>query len=208
VSYHVQVEKHSVASLIEFETRIARYFDSGEIPHPVHLASGNEQNLLDIFKGISDEDWVFCSWRSHYHALLKGVEESQLESAIKSGKSIALCFPKNRFYSSAIVAGQIAMAVGAAKAISTSDSSEHVWCFIGDMTSQTGSARVAIEYANNFSLPITFVVEDNNNSVCSDTRKTWGCNSLDYEKSPSPNIISYKYESRYPHAGGGKRVQF
>ena len=202
------MNKHSVASLIEFETRIARYFDSGEIPHPVHLASGNEQNLVDIFKGISDEDWVFCSWRSHYHALLKGVEDSQLESAIKSGKSIALCFPKNRFYSSAIVAGQIAMAVGVAKAISTCDSSEHVWCFIGDMTSQTGSARVAIEYANNFELPITFVVEDNNNSVCSDTRKTWGSTSLDYEKSTSPNIISYKYESRYPHAGGGKRVQF
>jgi TPP-dependent pyruvate/acetoin dehydrogenase alpha subunit len=208
VSYNIQVKEHSVDSLIEFETRIARLFDSGEIPHPVHLASGNEQNLLDIFEGINDEDWIFCSWRSHYHALLKGVDETQLETAIKSGKSIALCFPKNRFYSSAIVAGQIAMAVGVAKAISTSNSSEHVWCFIGDMTSQTGSARVAIEYANNFNLPITFVVEDNNNSVCSDTRNTWGCDSLEYEKHTFSNTISYKYISRYPHAGGGKRVQF
>jgi len=202
------VKKHSEQSLIEFESRIAEYFDSGKIPHPVHLTSGNELKLIEIFKKVNDEDWVFCSWRSHYHALLKGVDETELEDAIRGGKSIALCFPKKNFYSSAIVSGQIAMAVGVAKAISASGSTEHVWCFIGDMTSQSGSARVAIEYANNFKLPITFVIEDNNNSVCTDTRKTWGCELLQYEKFTSPNTIYYKYKSKFPHAGAGKRVQF
>jgi hypothetical protein len=76
------------------------------------------------------------------------------------------------------------------------------------MTSQTGVARVAIEYCNNFDLPITFVVEDNNNSVCTDTRKIWSTEKLAYEKFESQNVIHYKYESKYPHAGAGKRVQF
>ena len=208
MGYYLAMEFYSAKLLIEFESRVANLFDSGTIPHPVHLTSGNEESLVNIFKSINDEDWIFCSWRSHYHALLKGVAESELENAIKSGKSIALCFPQKRFYSSAIVAGQIAMAVGVAKAIHLSNSGEHVWCFIGDMTSQTGSARVAIEYANNFNLPITFIVEDNNNSVCTDTRITWGCESLNYEKFPLKNIISYKYSSKFPHAGAGKRVQF
>lgn len=208
LSYYLNVNKYSMESLIAFEARVAEYFDSGEIPHPIHLASGNEQSLIEIFQEIRSEDWVFCSWRSHYHALLKGVDESKLESAIRHGKSIALCFPENKFYSSAIVGGQIAMAVGVAKAIATSNSSEHVWCFIGDMTSQTGAARVALEYAQNFKLPVTFIVEDNNNSVCSDTRKIWGSELLNHEKFPLENTISYKYSSKFPHAGAGKRVQF
>jgi TPP-dependent pyruvate/acetoin dehydrogenase alpha subunit len=53
------MEFFSAKSLIEFESRIADFFDSGTIPHPVHLTSGNEDSLVNIFKSINDEDWVF-----------------------------------------------------------------------------------------------------------------------------------------------------
>ena len=199
---------YTVEELVAYETEIAALFDQAEIPHPVHLANGNELALIEIFRNVKDSDWVFCSWRSHYHALLKGIDRALLTSYIVNGQSIALNFPENRFYSSAIVGGQISIAVGVAKGIKRSGSNEKVWCFIGDMTSQTGVARVAIEYCRNFDLPITFVIEDNNNSVCTDTRKTWNSDKLAYEKNPSRNVISYRYTSKYPHAGAGKRVQF
>jgi len=199
---------YSAEELITFEVEVASLFDQGKIRHPVHLSYGNEKPLIDVFENVQKGDWIFCSWRSHYHALLKGVDPSILLSHIMNGQSIALCFPNEKFYSSAIVGGQISIAVGVAKAIRLSQSKEHVWCFIGDMTSQTGVARVAIEYCNNFDLPITFVVEDNNNSVCTDTRKVWGAEQLAYQKIPFPNVIHYTYTSKYPHAGAGKRVQF
>lgn len=202
------MNRYSAKELIAFEEEVASLFDEGKIRHPVHLTYGNEKPLIDIFKKVKESDWVFCSWRSHYHALLKGIEQAKLISHIVNGQSIALCFPDHRFYSSAIVGGQISIAVGVAKGIKLSESKEHVWCFIGDMTSQTGVARVAIEYSANFDLPITFIVEDNNNSVCTDTRKIWNTHRLAYEKFETPNVIHYNYKSKYPHAGAGKRVQF
>ena len=91
----------TVSDLIEFETRLADEFNHGKIPHPIHLSDGNEAQLIEIFESIDDDDWVFCSWRSHYQCLLKGVPQSELLDAIRTGRSIALTFPKYRVYSSA-----------------------------------------------------------------------------------------------------------
>jgi hypothetical protein len=52
------------------------------------------------------------------------------------------------------------------------------------------------------------VVEDNGVSVMTDTRQVWNTELLRYEEISFPNVISYKYKSKYPHAGAGKRVQF
>ena len=76
------------------------------------------------------------------------------------------------------------------------------------MTSETGIADECIKYATNFDLPITFVIEDNNLSVCTDTRKTWGQKNLTYENKKNKKILFYKYKNKYPHAGSGKRIQF
>ena len=198
----------TVESLIEFETEIAEIFNSGKIKAPVHLYYGNEISVIDVFKKIEKDDWVFCSWRSHYQCLLKGVPPEELKEAIISGKSISLCFPEYKIFSSAIVGGQIPIAVGTALALKKSKSSSKVWCFLGDMAAETGIAQTSIRYSANHDLPITFVVEDNNTSVLTDTRKIWGSQILEFEKSRFKNVIFYKYSSKYPHAGAGKRVQF
>ena len=93
-------------------------------------------------------------------------------------------------------------------AIKMQEQNEHVWCFLGDMTSETGIAQTAFAYSENFDLPITFVIEDNNLSVLTDTRKTWGTDILRFEKFFNKKVISYKYTNKFPHAGAGKRVQF
>ena len=194
--------------LIAFEEKIASHFNNGLIRAPVHLYYGNEDPIIEIFENVRSQDWVFTSWRSHYQCLLKGVPDSELEKAILDGRSIALCFPKHRIYSSAIVGGSVSIAVGAALDIKRSNSKEHVWCFVGDMTSETGVFQSSIRYSLNHNLPITFVVEDNGMSVMTDTRQVWNSELLRYEEIQFPNIISYKYKSKYPHAGAGKRVQF
>ena len=193
--------------LIDFETSIADLFNSAKIRSPVHLYCGNEDPMIEIFKKVKENDWVFCSWRSHYQCLLKGVDKQRLTEDIVKGKSIALCYPEYRIFSSAIVAGSIPIALGTALSNKLENNNDHVWCFLGDMTSETGTFFECWKYAKNHELPITFVIEDNNKSVCTDTRKTWNCTKLFFEENAS-NIIYYKYDSKYPHAGAGQRIQF
>lgn len=132
----------------------------------------------------------------------------ELKSAIMEGKSISLCFPDYRVFSSAIVAGQLPIAVGVAMELKRENQQGQVWCFIGDMTSETGMAQTCIRFAEKNDLPITFVIEDNGVSVMTDTRQVWQSTTLRYEECHSTKVISYKYQSKYPHAGAGTRVQF
>ena len=195
--------------LIRFEDDIAETFNKGMIKAPVHLHSGNEDFLINFFKKkIKKSDWVFCSWRSHYQCLLKGVPPKILKKEILDGKSISLCFMKYKVYSSAIVGGILPISLGMALSLKRKKSKNRVFCFIGDMTSETGIAYETIKYSINKKLPIHFVIEDNSKSVCTDTRKTWSLKKLSYENSRNSYITYYKYKLKYPHAGAGKRVQF
>lgn len=199
--------KYTEQELIDFETQIGEDFNNGQIKAPIHLYFGNESEMINIFEDIKDEDWVFCTWRSHYQCLLKGVPQDLLRRDILRGKSITLCYPEYKIYSSAIVTGSIPISVGVALDLKRKNESGHVWCFVGDMASETGTFFENWKYAVNHDLPITFVVEDNNKSVCTDTRKVWNSEVL-YFETPKPKVIYYKYESKYPHAGAGKRIQF
>ena len=193
--------------LIAFETDIADCFNNAMIKAPVHLYDGNEEQMIDIFKNVKKEDWVFCTWRSHYQCLLKGVPQEQVKQDILDGKSITLCYPEYNIYSSAIVTGNIPIATGTALDIKRKGRTNHVWCFVGDMTSETGTFFENWKYAINHDLPITFVIENNGKSVCTETNKVWNTNELFFSKE-TRKIIYYEYQTKYPHAGAGKRIQF
>ena len=194
--------------LIKFEEEIAVLFNAGKIKSPVHLYHGNEDQIINIFKKIMSDDWVFCSWRSHYQCLLKGVPEKSIKEEILTGKSISLCFPDYNIYSSALVGGSIPIAVGTAISLKRKNSKDRVYCFMGEMTSETGIAHECIKYSRNFKLPIHFIIEDNEKSVCTETRKVWKQKKLSYEGFSDEYVTYYHYKLKYPHAGAGKRVQF
>jgi pyruvate dehydrogenase E1 component alpha subunit len=193
--------------LIAFETDIADCFNNAMIKAPVHLYDGNEEQMINIFKNVKKEDWVFCTWRSHYQCLLKGVPPEQLKQDILDGKSITLCYPEYNIYSSAIVTGNIPIATGVALDIKRKGGSNHVWCFVGEMTSETGTFFENWKYSINHDLPITYIIEDNGKSVCTETYKVWNTNELFFSKE-TRKIIYYEYQTKYPHAGAGKRIQF
>lgn len=135
--------------------------------------------------------------------------KKKIEEKILEGKSISLCFPDYNVYSSAIVGGSIPIALGVAMSIKMKFKKNKVYCFVGDMTSETGIMMEAYKYAKNHNLPIHFVIEDNNLSVCTDTRKTWGANKLFFQNIIDKRFLTIiKYKNKYPHAGAGKRVQF
>lgn len=198
--------------LISFEAEIADIYCAGNIKAPIHLSDGNEEPLIEIFKKVKTNDWIFSTWRSHYHALLHGVPREVVKEEILKGNSITLCFPEHRFFTSAIVGGVIPIAVGAALAIKRKGEKNHVWCFVGDMTAEGGIFYENVKYAHNHQLPITFVIEDNNQSVGTPTDTVWGYDKTkqkpDYLSWHRGNIIYYQYTKKWPHVGAGKWVTF
>lgn len=190
--------------LIAFEESIAEEFNAGKIRYPVHLDNGNEDALIDVFKSVRPQDYVFGSWRLHYKALLKGVPPEELRAAIHRGESMALRFAEHRVYGSAIVCGTVPIAIGTALAIKRKGLDERVWLFVGDMAAESGLVYEAVKYVHNFQLPMSFVVEDNEVSVCTNTREAWGLGGPDVVV----DVRRFKYKSKFPHAGAGQRVQF
>tara|TARA_B110000444_G_C18804646_1_gene579298 strand:+ start:240 stop:872 length:633 start_codon:yes stop_codon:yes gene_type:complete len=204
--------------LIEFETKIGNLFNEGKIAAPIHLYSGNEDQTIDIFKEIDIEnDWVCCTWRNHYQGLLKGIPPELITSKILKGKSMVMNLPKYKFICSSIVGGIPSIAAGIALAIKEQGKKNKVWCWVGDMSAETGHFHEAYKYSLNHKLPITFIVEDNKKSVCTPTNKIWGRELPYYLENNEykggilklPNLYYYQYDNKkYPHAGAGKRVQF
>lgn len=203
--------------LISFEEDIADCFNKKQILAPIHLYSGNESEMIEIFKEIKKDDWVFCTWRSHFQCLLKGVNKNKLKLDILKGKSISLCYPEHRIFSSAIVTGNLPIAVGVALDIKRNSGKNKVYAFVGEMTSETGSMSECFKYSIAHELPIKFIIEDNGKSVCTDTRKTWNMPVLSFEhfhkKASTPDELRkyfyyYKYNNKFPHSGAGQRVQF
>ena len=110
------MKNYSPTELIKFEEKICKLFNKKKIKAPIHLYHGNEVQIIKVFKKVRKKDWVFCTWRSHYQCLLKGVPEKKLIKRIVSGNSIAMCLPEYKIISSAIVGGALPIALGVALA--------------------------------------------------------------------------------------------
>lgn len=194
------------ADLIAFEKEVEEAFKAKRIRGPVHLSGGNEAQLVEVFKSINQhQDWIFTSYRNHYHALLHGIPPEWLMEKIIDGRSMNIMSAEHRFYSSAIVGGQIPPAVGVAAALAMDGSDAKVWCFLGDMAATTGIYHEAYEYAAMNDLPIRFVVEDNHLSCDTPTHEAWGGPGPTGEGvfNKTGKHILYTYERTYPHAGVG-----
>ena len=200
-----------------FEKDIGDAFNRAEIRAPIHLYDGNEDAIMEVFKCIDiKKDWVCATWRNHYQCLLKGVPPEKLKAEIMKGKSMVMNLPEYKIHCSSIVGGIPSIAVGIAAANKMKGNGEWVWCWLGDMSAETGAFAEALKYARAQELPITFIVEDNELSVETPTKEVWGAdkwyiqNAQVHEKYlTDKNIIYYYYKNtKYPHAGAGVRVQF
>ena len=189
--------------LIKFEDEIAKLFNAGKILAPVHLSDGNEDVLIDVFKKVRKDDWIFSTHRSHYHALLHGIDREWLKQEILRGNSIAVCNPERHFYSSGIVGGNTPIALGVAMGLKRKGLPQHVFVFVGDMAALGGVFHETVQYAERNDLPITFVVEGNGISTNTPTQKAWG------EGNSTGKVIKYSHKKeKYPHYGSGKWVTF
>ncbi len=191
-------------SLIEFESGIRELWEAGQLPSLVHLCGGNETQLLEIFSEIKEGDWIFSTHRTHYHALLAGIEPELLIKRIKEGDSMFVYSRKRRFLCSAVLAGCCGIAAGVAWAIKNDvlDSTPyHVWCFIGDGGEEEGHFYEAAMFVEANDLPCTFIIEDNARSV--DTPREVRRGAAKGLEHLFKCVRRYHYTPTYPHAGSG-----
>ena len=189
--------------LISFSDKIKKIYEKGKIKAPIHLSGNNEMQLIKIFKKVNKKDWVFSTCRSHYHALLHGINPKWLEKEIIKGRSMGIINKQKKFYSSAIVGGILPIALGVALSIKRKKLKNKVWVFVGDMTYETGVFHEVYKYSKNFKLPLKFVIEDNGLSTNTPTFKAWG-----KKQKIKSDLSYYKYKRKFPHHGTGTWLLF
>lgn len=213
----------SKQELMDFEKDIEQCFLEKKILAPIHLSDHNEDQVLWIFENLwKPDDWLFTTWRNHWHCLCAGVKPEWLKEQILAGKSMFISSKEPKIITSSIVGGILSQAVGVAAALKATNSMNSVMCLIGDMAASIGAFHEAHKYALCQDLPIKFIIEDNGVSVGSKTDACWGKdfwfstlqNFHPKTESCSPIRLDsktwyYRYEkSIYPHVGAGEFVQF
>lgn len=192
----------TAAELTAFEDRIKAAWEAGELPCLLHLCGGNEEQLVAMFQHVREGDWVLSSHRNHFHALLAGIPEAELEGEIRQGNSMFTFSAARNFLSSSVLAGTCGIAAGLAWAMRESGSDARVWCFLGDGAEEQGHFYEAALFVEANELDCTFIIEDNARQVDTpiearrsrDTRNPLGHFSC---------VERYTYQSKYPHAGSG-----
>jgi pyruvate dehydrogenase E1 component alpha subunit len=196
--------------LIAFEDEIKVLWEAGKIRCPHHFCGGNEDQLISYFQKVKPDDWIFSTWRSAYHWLLKTNDADFLRHKILvENNSMHIIDIPRKFISTAIVGGNVGPAVGTAKAIKMKGGTNHVHVFCGDGGADEGFFWEALRYAQGQDLNITFVIENNNRSVCTPIKDRWGAKDNWIERLKTElKVYYYEYSPTYSHCGTNTFVRF
>lgn len=156
----------------KFEERVAELLQPpSEIICPVHLYTGQEAVATGVCANLRKNDYVFSTHRSHGHYIAKGGNLDALMAEIFGrvtgcskgrGGSMHLSAPGVGFAgSSAIVAGTIPVAVGAALAFKLQRKDTVSVAFFGDGATNEGVFYESLNFAALKKLPVIFVCENN-----------------------------------------------
>ena len=172
------------------EEEIERRYCEDEMKSPIHLVIGQEATSVGACAPLREQDLVYCGHRTHGHYLAKGGSLKKMLSELycrldgcagSRGGSMHL-FDKSAGMagSSAIVAGSIPIAAGAALSFQTLSQDHVSMVFFGDAATEEGACWEAINFSALRKLPVIFFCENNFFSVCS---------SLDVRQPPQVKIF-------------------
>ncbi len=142
-----------------------------EVRCPVHLYSGQEAVAAGVCAALETRDYVFGSHRSHGHYLAKGGDLAKMVAEIyckesgcaggRGGSMHVIDTSAGMMGAAPIVAGTIALAVGAAYAASVRGEDRVSVSFFGDGATGEGVLYESMNLAAVLNLPVLFVCENN-----------------------------------------------
>lgn len=153
------------------ERKLADGRRDGLIGGPVHLGVGQEAVAVGISAALRKTDRVFGAHRSHSHLLALGASVHKLFAEVLGketghskgmGGSMHLWDQESGFFGSVpIVAGTVALAVGAGLAAKMQRGGDVAVAYLGDGAVEEGVVHESLNLARIQGLPVLFVVENN-----------------------------------------------
>lgn len=154
-----------------FEGQVQRLAAAGEIPGFPHLSTGQEAVAVGVCTQLMPADVLFTSHRGHGHVLAKG---SDMEATFAEilGRRTGLCGGRGGSMhlvdathgvlgATGVVAGNLALAAGAAWAAQAQGSGNISVVFFGDGATGAGAFHETLNLAALWRLPVLFVCENN-----------------------------------------------
>jgi TPP-dependent pyruvate/acetoin dehydrogenase alpha subunit len=179
--HHINVDAYSSDQLLNLyaslqrirlaEYKIAAARKDGLIGGPVHLSIGQEAIAVGVASQLKPADRVFGAHRSHAHLLALGSSTYRLFAEVLGkdtglskgmGGSMHLWDKPHGFYGSVpIVAGTVALAVGAGLAAKMQNTNDVAVAYLGDGAIEEGVTHESLNLAKIMNIPIIFIVENN-----------------------------------------------
>jgi pyruvate dehydrogenase E1 component alpha subunit len=154
-----------------FEEQVQRLAAAGEVPGFPHLSTGQEAVAVGVCAHLSRDDVLFASHRGHGHVLAKG---SDLQATLAEiiGRQDGLCRGRGGSMhlvdaangvlgATGVVAGNLALAAGAAWAAQAQGKPNISVVFFGDGATGAGAFHETLNLAALWHLPVLFVCENN-----------------------------------------------
>jgi TPP-dependent pyruvate/acetoin dehydrogenase alpha subunit len=154
-----------------FEAKAMELFAEKYIRGSVHPYTGQEAIAVGVCSVLGDGDYITSTHRGHGHCIAKGLELRPMMAEI-TGRATGYCRGRGgsmhitamrhgMLGADAIVAGSLAMAVGAAYGLRVQGKNSVVVAFFGDGAAQQGIFHEAANLASVLDAAVVFVCENN-----------------------------------------------
>lgn len=170
----MKIEKELLFTMLKIrraEEAIVQLYPEQEMRCPVHLCIGQEAVPAGVCRALKPDDVIFCSHRSHGYYIARGGDLSFFmaelygkSSGCAKGKggSQHLTAPEvGLLGSSAVVAGIIPIAVGAALSLNMQKKKNVSLASFGDGAADQGVFYESLNFAALKKLPVIFICENN-----------------------------------------------
>lgn len=191
-----------------FEEAIEAVYEKDLIQSPVHLSIGQELTSVLIAKFLEKKDYVIGNYRSHALAIsvTTSIEKLMLELCAKKdgmyggrAGSMHLGDPKaNMPWTSAIVGSGVPVATGLAWVSKQLNDNSIVIAQFGDGALEEGCVLESMNVAATYSLPLIFILEDNNLAIYTKQEKRKNINSSNTARAESFGIKTFKTSIKEP----------
>ena len=153
------------------EEKIAELYPEQEMRCPVHLYIGQEAIATGVCANLRRDDYVLGTYRGHGIYLAKGGDLKAMLAELygkrtgcakgKGGSMHLVAHEVNFLGTSALVAGCIPLAVGAALGSVMQRNNRVAVVFFGDAATEEGVFHESLNFASLKKLPVIFVCENN-----------------------------------------------
>ena len=166
---------------------IDEYHPADEMRCPIHFCIGQEAVPAALSLLAGRQDLLFSHHRSHGYYFAKGAPMRELfaeiygkETGANGGRagSQDISHTDSGFYSGAILAGAVGIAVGAAFGFKYRRSKQISISGFGEGATDEGAFWEAMNYAGKQQLPILFVIENNRYATFSDQLKRQAADNI------------------------------